>query len=147
MTIHIHPASRPRIAPRKTTNLVLGTSADGELERDTAASQTSVDLGVCVESVVNTTALLLVEHNLQQLAAVLPRAHTLANDLDGVDQVGEDGLVDGGQCSAARTLLLQRVARAVRALGAREDTAGGDEDDLAIRELLLKLASEAAYVY
>jgi len=40
--------------------------------------------------------------------------------------------VDGGQRSAAGTLLLLRVARSVRALGTGQDAAGGDEDDLAI---------------
>ena len=51
--------------------------------------------------------------------------------------------MDGGQGAAARPLLRLGVARAVGALGPGEDAALGEEEDLAIRELLLKLSREA----
>jgi hypothetical protein len=90
----------------------------GELEVDTAASQTTVDLGVGVESVVNTTTLLLVKDDLEDLGAVLLGAETLADNLDWEDEVAEDGVVDSSQCARTWALLGLRCARAVGALGA-----------------------------
>ena len=95
---------------------------------------------------VNTTLLLLVQDNLQGLAAVLLGADALADDLDGVDQVGQDGVVDGGQSSRAGTLLLEGVARAGGSLGAGEDAARGQDQDVAVRELLLKLTGKSVQV-
>ncbi len=48
---------------------------------------------------INATLLLLIENNLQDLAAIFLGAETLADDLNGEDEVGEDGVVDGCQCS------------------------------------------------
>jgi hypothetical protein len=123
--------------------LVVGRSALGELEVDTLAGEALVDLGVGVEPVVNTAALLLVENDLEDLAAVLAGAETLANNLDGVDEVGQDGVVDSGQGSRTGTLLGLRGARAVGALGAGENAAGSNDQNVAVRELLLELTGEA----
>ena len=76
--------------------LVLRSSL-GELEGDTTASQAPVDLRVGVEPVVNATTLLLVKDDLEGLGAVLLGAEALADNLDGVDQVGQDGIVDSGE--------------------------------------------------
>lgn len=92
---------------------------------------------------VNTTTLLLVKNNLDSLAAVLLGADTLADNLDGVDNVGQDGVVHGSQGARARALLREGVARARRALWAGQDAARSDDDDVAVRELLLELAGEA----
>ena len=62
---------------------------------------------------VYSPTLLLVQDDLEQLATVHARAGTLANYLDGVDQVGEDGVVNGGQGAASRTLLSLSRAAAV----------------------------------
>ena len=43
-------------------------------------------------------------------------------------------------------LLLLSVARAARALGAGEDTARGEDQDMAVRKLLLEFAGEACKV-
>lgn len=93
-------------------------NALGELEVDTAASQTTVDLGVGIESVVNTTTLLLVEDDLEDLGSVLLGAQALADNLDGEDEVAEDGVVHSGECARTWALLGLRGARAVGALGA-----------------------------
>ena len=91
---------------------------------------------------VNGVLLLLVKDNLEDLAAILLGAEALADDLDGEDEVGENGVVDGGQGSRARALLGLRGARAVRALGAGQDTARGQDEDVAVRELLFELTGE-----
>ena len=91
---------------------------------------------------VHTTLLLLVENNLQQLGAIFLGAETLADDLNGVDEVGQDGVVDGGQCSGTGSLLRLAGAGPVGALGAGKNAAGGEDQDVAVGELLLELAGE-----
>ena len=51
--------------------------------------------------------------------------------------------MDGGEGTRARTLLGLSCAATVRALRAGENAARGDDQDVTVRELLLKLASEA----
>lgn len=64
---------------------------------DTLPRQPPIDLSVSIEPKVHTPALLLVQYYLRDLGAILTGAHTLADDLDRVDNVGEDGVVHGGQ--------------------------------------------------
>lgn len=132
---HLHPFVTP--------SLVVGGAGLGELEGDSTAGELAVDLRVGVEAVVDAATLLLVEDDLEELAAVLLGAEALADDVDGVDKVGQDGVVDGSEGPRARALLLESVARAGGALGAGEDAARGQEDDVAVRELLLELAGQA----
>ena len=94
---------------------------------------------------VDAAALLLVQHNLDGFAAVLLGADTLANDLDGVDEVGQDGVVDGSQSTRAGTLLGLVGARVDGTLGAGEDAALSDEQDVAVGELLLELTGKAVF--
>ena len=117
-----------------------------KLKVNTTASQLLVHLGVSIESVVNTTLLLLIENNLQDLAAIFLGAETLADDLDGEDEVSENGVVDGGECSGTGALLRERCARAVGALGAGKNAARGEDQDVAVGELLLELTGESAVV-
>jgi hypothetical protein len=51
--------------------------------------------------------------------------------------------MDGRECSRARTLLGLVRAAAVGAFGAREDAAGCEDEDMAVRELLFELAGQA----
>ncbi len=60
-----------------------------------------------------------------------------------IHQVGHNGLVHSLEGAGPRALLLLVGAAAVGALGAGEDAAGRDDDNVAIRELLLQLAGEA----
>jgi len=138
-------APAPRLPCSKTfpPHLVLNSSTLRELKVNTTTRQLLVHLGVSIESVVHTTLLLLIEHNLQDLASILLGAQSLADNLDGVDEVGEDGIVDGGQGSGAGALLRERGARAVGALGAGENAARGEDQDVAVGELLLELTGES----
>ena len=117
-----------------------------ELKVNTTASQLLVHLGVSIESVINTTFLLLIENDLQDLAAIFLGAETFADDLNGEDEIGEDCVVDGGECSGTRALLRERCARAVGALGAGENAARSEDQDVAVGELLLELTGESAVV-
>lgn len=92
---------------------------------------------------VNTTLLLLVQDNLEGLGAVLLGANALADDLNGVDQVSEDVVVDGGQSAGTGTLLGLVGAGVDGALRAGQNAALSNEEDVAVRELLLQLAGQA----
>jgi hypothetical protein len=70
---------------------------------------------------------------------VLLGADALSNDLGGVDEVGEDSVVDGSESAGTGALLLDAGA----ASGLGEDTALSNEDDVAVRELLLELTGES----
>lgn len=118
----------------------------GELEVDTLACEALVDLRVGVESVVNTTTLLLVKDNLEDLGTVLLGAHALTDNLDGEDEVSKDGVVDGGECARTWALLGLRSAGTVGALGAGKDTAGSDDEDVTVGELLLELTGQAGEI-
>lgn len=124
------------------TDLEVGGTGLGELEGDNTAREAAVDLGVGVEAVVNTTTLFLVEDDLEGLGAVLLGAETLADDLDGVDEVSQDGIVDSSESPRTGALLRLGVAGAAGALGAGQDTARSEDQDVAVRELLLKLTGE-----
>ena len=63
----------------------------------------------------------------------------LANDLRGVAKVIQKSTVDSSQSAGSGTRLLGVVA--TRGLG--EDAALGNENDVAVRELLLQLAGHA----
>lgn len=144
-TIQPNPYSSPshfRIFICSEINRLELSSGLGELEGNVAASEATVDLGVGVDAVVDASALLLVKDDLEELAAVLLGADTLADNLDGVAEIGQDGVVDGGQSAGAGTLLLLVVARAGSTLGAGENAARSEDQDVAVRELLLELAGQ-----
>ena len=122
-------------------HLVL-SSALWEFETDATTGQLAVDLRVGIESVINTSLLLLVKDNLQDLAAIFLGAETLADNLDWVDEVAEDGVVDGSECSGTGSLLGLRGSGSVASLWAGQDTAGGEDQDVTVGELLLEFTSE-----
>lgn len=128
--------------PGHCPHLIIHSAADRELEAANTTGQFPVDLGVSVESVVHTTTLLLVQNDLQNLASVLLGSESLSDNLDGVNNILEDSVVDGGQSSAARTLLGLRGAGSVGALGTGQDAARSNEDDMAVGELLLELTGQ-----
>jgi hypothetical protein len=130
---HIHPT---------TATSVL--TAKGEVKTDRAAGKLPVDLGVGIESVVDAALLFLVKDDLQVLRAVLLGAQALANNLNRVDDIGEDGIMDGCQSSRARALLLLAGPGSRGSLGERKNSARSEEQDVAVRELLLELARKAS---
>jgi hypothetical protein len=63
---------------------------------------------------------------------------SLANDLGGVHKVIQDGVVDGSQGTGSGTRLLTVVA----ATRNSQDAALGNENNVTVRELLLKLTGD-----
>lgn len=140
---HITETKRKTQQWKQYYHLVFHDKALREFKYNNTARQSAVDFTICIETVVNTTTLLLVEDDLEGFAAVFLCSDTLANDLDGVHNIGEDSVVDGGESAGAWALLSQLGAGAVGALGTGKDTAGGDNNDLTVREFLLKFPGQA----
>lgn len=88
---------------------IVGNIALRELKVDNLARQALVNLRVCIESVIHTSALLFVKYHFQYFAGILLGADPLTNDLNRVDEVVQNSVVDGGQGSCARTLLLEQA--------------------------------------
>ena len=114
--VPIHPPLHPGTR-RDFQHLVLSTALR-ELKANTTSSQLLVDLGVSIESVVNTSLLLLIEDDLQDLGAILLGAETLADNLNWVDEIAEDGVVNGSECSGTWSLLGLRGSGTVASLWA-----------------------------
>ena len=76
---------------------------------------------------VDTTTLLLIQNDLDGLAAVFLGADALADDLNRVDEVAEDVVVDGRQRAGTRTLLLLGGAAVGGTLGAGKDAPLGNK--------------------
>ena len=74
--------------------LVIRDSSLRELKDDGTARKSPVDLGIRVEPVVNSAALLLVENDLEDLGVVLLGAKTLANYFNRVDEIGQNGIMN-----------------------------------------------------
>jgi hypothetical protein len=126
----------------RTPHLVLSSATLRELKRNTTASQLSVNFRVSIESVVNASLLLLIKNNLQDLATIFLGAETLADNLNGVDEICEDGVVNSSQCPGTGSLLCERGSGAVGSLWAGENTTSGENQDMTVRELLFKLTGE-----
>lgn len=110
-----------------------------ELKHNMLARQLLIDLAERIDLIVDASALLRVQEDLDDFMAVLFGADALADDLSRVHEVGQDRVVHGRQGARARALL--RDAAAAR--GEWEDAALSDEQDVAVGELLFKLACEA----
>jgi hypothetical protein len=115
--LNSHAATR--LFPRHP--LVLNSTTLRELKVNTTTRQLLVHFRVRIESVINTTLLLLIEHHLQDLASILLGAQSLADNLNGENEVGEDRVVG------------QNAAR-------------GEDQDVAVGELLLELTGESVLV-
>lgn len=139
------PLRVPCPQPRNQFPLVL-RATDGKLEHDPLTGEFPINFGVGVEAEIDAAALLLVQDDLEHLAAVLAGAGALANDFDRVDDVIEDGVVDGGQGARVGPFLRLRRSRSIAAFGPREDAARGEEEDVAVREFLLEFARQAVFL-
>lgn len=103
--------------------LVLSRTGLRELKPNTTTSQLLINLAISIKSMIHTTLLLLIQDDLQNFATIFLGPKSLADNLNWVDQISEDGVVDSGQCSGTRTLLREGSAGAVAALRAGEDAA------------------------
>lgn len=124
--------SEARIRPQLQCHIHL------EHEGDVLAGELAVDRGEAVELVLEAGGVLGVKEALDELVAVSCNTGALASDLGGEDEVLEDGSVDSRKGTAAGTLLLNARATA----GLAKDPALANEDDVAVRELLLELAGQ-----
>lgn len=136
------PSSLGLLPSRDPSSLILRPT-HGELEHDPLTRQFPIDLGVGVEPKIDAAALLLVQDDLEHLAAVLTGAGAFADNFDGVDDVVENGVVDGGQCARVRPFLRLRCPRSIATFGPGENAARCQEEDVSVRELLLEFSRQA----
>ena len=121
--------------PHEKTSInqsILCRSTKRELEIDPLPRQTPIDLGISIETIIDASPLLLVQDDFQDLTAVLAGLDAFPDDLDGVDDVGQDGVVHGRQRARVRPFLRLRGARPVAAFRAGQDAARGQEEDVSV---------------
>lgn len=109
-----------------------------ELKVDILASELLVDGGKGVDLVLKGGGILGVKEDLDDLGAIGLDAGALADDLSGVDNVLEGGVVHGSQGAGPGAHLL--LAGAAGGLG--HDAALGDKEDVTVGELLLELTGQ-----
>jgi hypothetical protein len=111
----------------------------GEVERYLLVGQLSINGGVRVGASLHVGLIPPVEVDLDDASAVDLASRALAGDLGGVDDVLEDGVLNGREGARAR-------AKSGRLLGTgvalSEDVPLSDDDDVTSGELLLELAHE-----
>lgn len=122
---------------------ILSTTAHGELKVASSARQLAVYLRVRVKSVVNAASLLLIQDNLQHLAAILFGSQSLADNLDRVHDVCQDSVMHSRQSSRPRPLLCLGGSGSVGSFWLWQDTSRCKEEDVSVRELLLELSCES----
>jgi len=111
-----------------------------EHKANITASELLVDRREAVQLVLERGGVLRVQVALDQAAPVSSNTRALAGDLRGINKVLKDRLVHGGERARVRAGLLVTVLSA----GLAEDAALADKDNVAVRELLLKLTGETA---
>mmetsp|Transcript_13430 Transcript_13430/g.34249 ORF Transcript_13430/g.34249 Transcript_13430/m.34249 type:complete len:207 (-) Transcript_13430:78-698(-) len=109
----------------------------GVQEGDVLPCQLAVDSGEGLQLVLALVLVLTVKVALEELGAVDAHTQALANDLVGVHDVLQDGVVHSCEGAAAGPLL---HLLPVLAAGSAEDAALGNNHDVLAAELLLELA-------
>lgn len=84
---HRQTLKRARHARCDRKNLVLRSTTLRELKPNTTTRKSPVHLSIGIKTVVDTTTLLLIKHNPQQLGSIFLCAGALADDFDRVDDV------------------------------------------------------------
>jgi len=103
--------------------LVLNRTTLRKLKVNTPTRQLLINLAVSIKSMVDATLLLLIQHDLQNLASILLSPQSLSDNLNREHEIGEDSVMNSGQSSGTGSLLGERGAGTVGALGAGENAA------------------------
>jgi hypothetical protein len=122
----------PSTHHRHDIHSILWRTTHREFKHHTPPRQLLIHLPIRIQSVINTTSLLLIQYNLQQFTPVLLCPNSLSHNLNRVHHIRQDRIVNSSKGSGARTFLgLVRTA-AVGTLGPRENTAGREDEHMAI---------------
>jgi len=111
-----------------------------EEEGDILTSQLLIDRRESIELTLNVLLILLVQEDLEDLAAVESDTGALSDDLCWVNKILKNGLVNSSQSTGVGALLLSNTVVAT-SLG--EDAALANNNNV-LGELLLKLANKAS---
>jgi hypothetical protein len=117
--------------------VILNLSKD---EGDLLVSKLSVDGRKGISASLNIRLVLTVEVYLHDTLSVNLDACALSSNLSGVDKIVQNSLVDGGQSARARTGSIGLLV-AVERLS--EDSALGDQENMAAREFLFQLTDKS----
>ena len=139
----LHPPPPPPTDLPLYPNLILCRPPHRKLKPNPPPRQLPINLTISIKSIIHSPPLLLIQHDLHNLTPILPCPSPLAHNLNGENQIPQDGVVDGRQCAAAWAFLRLRGPRSVGAFWAREDAATGEDEDVAVGEFLFKFAGEA----
>lgn len=125
---------------QQTLRLTTRLSLSGKEEFHILVGQLSVNSGESLELIIDLLDIFGVQIDLEESRAVSSESGSLANDLSRVNEVRQEGVVNGSQSAGARAELAGVVARIL----GRKDSALGEDDDVLAREFLLQLADEAS---
>jgi hypothetical protein len=117
---------------------LVNINSSRELEGDLLASESLINRGESVKLVLKRSGILGVKEDLEGLGTVNLLAESLANDFGRENHVVQNGIVDGSQGARSGTRLLTVVATARNS----QDAALGNENNVTVRELLLKLTGD-----
>jgi len=129
--------SEPHLKKSFLFNLILGTSA-AELEVDDFPCQFSVHFSESVYLIINDALLLRVQVHLVNLGSINLGAEALSDNLGWENKILEERVMHGGKSAGSGPLL----GDAGPSGWERENSAKGKEDNVSVRELLLKLTGQ-----
>ena len=121
-------------------SLSLLLSIDGELEDHILGSQGSVHLGEGVQLSLDVLLHIRRQLHLHLLGTIHPVSSSSANDLRGVHNVLQDGILDVSQGSGVRDGLVVASSLVLLAV----DGSLSDDEDVGVLELLFKLRNESS---
>jgi len=116
---------------------LLETRVPHEAELDGALGELLEQVGGLLEAAAELGLHARIEVDLHDAGTVSAEAPAAADDVSGEEEVAEDGLVDGGGSAGALDFL-----ELVDVVGALDDLALSDEEDVAASEALLELGDE-----
>ena len=81
-----------------------------KLEINSLASESLVDLTVCIESIVDATPLLLIQYYLRYLRSIFASPDALAHYFHRINKIVQYGIMNSCQRPTSRSFLLLRGA-------------------------------------
>jgi hypothetical protein len=130
------------LPPFLPPDLVIRRSTHRKLKAHTPSSQLSINLPISVQPVIHPTLLLLIKNDLQHFTSIFLGPNPLADNLNRIDDIGQDGIMHRSQGTGARSFLSLRGPATVGAFGTGENASGSEDENVAVGEFLFELACE-----
>jgi hypothetical protein len=111
------------------------------VERNLLVGQLSINSSIGISATLNVGLVTSIKVNLKDTTSINLASGALSGDLGGVDNVLEDGILDGSQGTRAGAQSLGLLGTGI---ALSKDVTLGNNDEVFSRELLLQLADEAS---